>query len=228
MHKINVIYFYSSLVHLDFYKKFLESDPAKENNISTATISFSHQIKKLAEGVELLSTELQSQVRQQHGALLSQASHAGKLTAALEVVNGHMARLEAGAERLKSQINTPYAQLESQTRVLARLHEASHLLRQAGRFLQIFRKLQAAAKDPATQAYLLYELEPLLEDEALNSVEFVREEISKATTARQRLNNLANRDLIGGLKSGKAEDKEKVVKSLQVRNRVFFVTPKYL
>lgn len=200
----------------EFYKKFLEADLTKEANISTSSTSFSQQIKKLSEGVELLSNELQTQVRQQHGALLSQASHAGKLTAALEVVNGHMVRLEAGAERLKAQINTPYALLESQTRVLARLHEASHLLRQAGLFLQLFRKLLAATKDPIAQATILYELEPLLEDEQLARVEFVREEINKAKTARQRLNNLANRDLAGGLKGGKLENKDKVIKGLQI------------
>lgn len=188
----------------------------KDANINTASISFSQQIKKLSEGVELLSNELQTQVRQQHGALLSQASHAGKLTAALEVVNGHMIRLEAGAERLKAQINTPYALLESQTRVLARLHEASHLLRQAGQFLHLFRKLQASAKGPIVQATILYELEPLLEDEQLARVEFVREEINKAKTARQRLNNLANRDLASGLKGGKFENKDKVINALQI------------
>lgn len=182
----------------------------------TVSITLSQQIKKLSESVELLSTELQTQVRQQHGALLSQASHAGKLTAALEVVNGHMIRLEAGAERLKTQINTPYGLLESQTRVLARLHEASHLLRQAGRFLQLYRKLQSAVKDPATQASILYELEPLLEDQQLCRVEAVREEIHKATTARQRLIHLAKRDLINALKTAKAQDKSRVAQSLQI------------
>lgn len=202
---------------IEFYRKFLADESAKEKNATSSSMSFAEQIKKLSEGVELLSTELQTQVRQQHGALLSQASHAGKLTAALEIVNGHMARLEAGAERLKTQINTPYAMLESQTRVLARLHDASHLLRQAGRFLQLFRKLQANAKDTATQASILYELEPLLEDEQLKQVDFVQDELAKANVIRQRLNNLARRDLTNALKSGKHEDKPKAIRSLQVR-----------
>lgn len=198
----------------EFYKKFLTEDRVEER---TATaMSFTEQIKKLSDGVETLSTELQTQVRQQHGALLSQASHAGKLTAALEVVNGHMTRLEAGAERLKTQINTPYTMLESQTRVLARLHDASHLLRQAGRFLQLFRRLQRDNKDTAAQASILYEMEPLLEDEQLKQVDFVQDELAKATLIRQRLNNLARRDLTTALKSGTHEDKPKAVRSLQV------------
>lgn len=179
-------------------------------------MSISDQIKKLSEGVELLATELQTQVRQQHGALLTQASHAGKLTAALDAVNGHMSRLEAGADRLKAQINVPYAQLENQTRVLARLHEASHLLRQAGRFLLLFRKLQTVSKDPAAQASILYELEPLLDDELVAQVDFIRDEKSIVLTLRQRLNNLANRDLSNSLKNVRETDRMKVVNSLQI------------
>lgn len=179
-------------------------------------MSISDQIKKLSEGVELLATELQSQVRQQHGALLTQASHAGKLTTALDAVNGHMTRLEAGADRLKAQINVPYAQLENQTRVLARLHDASHLLRQAGRFLQLFRRLQTVSKDPAAQATILYELERLLDDEQLGQIEFIRDEKAIVMTLRQRLNNLANRDLSNSLKSCHEADRPKVVSSLQI------------
>lgn len=182
-------------------------------NVSSSTLSISEQIKKLSEGVEQLSNELQSRVRQQHGALLSQASQASTLKSALDAVNGHMSHLEAGAERLKTQINTPYALLENQTRVLARLHEASHLLRQVGSFLHLFRKLQAASKDPTAQAGILFEIEPLLDDKQLTQIDFISEERTIATTTRQRINNLANRNLTSGLKDS---DQNKVVNSLQI------------
>lgn len=201
---------------VEFYREFLATEkPSDVENVSS-TLSISEQIKKLAEGVEQLSNELQSQVRQQHGALLSQASHASTLKSALDAVNGHMSHLEAGAERLKAQINTPYALLENQTRVLARLHEASHLLRQVGSFLHLFRKLQAASKDPTTQAGILFEMEPLLDDKQLMQIDFINEERTVATTMRQRLNNLANRDLTNGLKNASDSDKSKVVNSLQI------------
>lgn len=202
----------------DFYQEFLLPEKVKDSNKTSSNVSISEQIKKLTEGVELLANELQSQVRQQHGALLSQASHASKLTTALDAVNSHMAQLEAGAERLKIQINSPYALLENQTRVLARLHDASHLLRQAGRFLQLHRKLQAATKEPTLQATILFELEPLLDDQQLNQIEFVREEKAIALTSKQRLNNLANRDLLSGLKNAKETDTQKVINSLQVND----------
>lgn len=200
----------------EFYREFLSTDKPSDVESVSSTLSISEQIKKLTEGVEQLSSELQSQVRQQHGALLSQASHASTLKGALDAVNGHMSHLEAGAERLKAQINTPYGLLENQTRVLARLHEASHLLRQVGSFLVLFRKLQAAAKDPTTQASILFGMEPLLDDQQLNHIEFIGEERTIAITMRQRLNNLANRDLTNGLKSGQPSDQNKIVNSLQI------------
>lgn len=199
-----------------FYREFLATEKASDVENVSSTLSISDQIKKLSEGVEQLANELQSQVRQQHGALLSQASHASTLNAALDAVNGHMSHLEAGAEQLKAQINTPYALLENQTRVLARLHEASHLLRQVGSFLNLFRKLQAASKDPTAQASILFGMEPLLDDKRLHQIDFISEERSIAITMRQRLNSLANRDLTSGLKNAKDSDKNKVIAALQV------------
>lgn len=162
--------------------------------------------------MDIISKELQSQVREQHGALLSQASHAGKLTAALDAVSGHMERLKAGSDRLKNQVNGPYAMLENQTRVLERLHDASHLLRQVGRFLQLHRQLQAC-KEAVNQAKIFFELEPLVEDEMVAQIEFIREERSIVIAARHRLNNIANEDLLNGLKS---ENQAQVLNSLQV------------
>lgn len=127
-----------------------------------------------------------------------------------------MAQLEAGADRLKGQINGPYAMLENQTRVLARLHDASHLLRQTVTFLQLFRKLQAATKNLPVQATILFEMEPLLEDQQLSCVEYIAEERTAAVTAKQKLNNLANRDLMNGLKSVNETNEKKVIHSLQV------------
>lgn len=180
------------------------------------TTSISEQIKKLAEGVDLLSNELQSQVRQQHGALLSQARHAGKLSSALDIIDTHMSALQSGAERLKAQINTPYTMLENQTRVLARLHDASHLLRRTGIFLQFFRKLQAATNDPSTQATVLFDMEPLLDDKQLAEVKFIENERATAMTTKQRLVSLTNRELLKEIKNDSDANRSKVVNALQI------------
>lgn len=197
-------------VFIDFYRGFLSDDPKHKKNNSS--IPFAEQIKKLTEGLEIISNELQSQVREQHGALLSQASHAGKLSAALECVCLHMERLQAGADRLKNQVNIPYDLVKNQTHVLQRLHDASHLLRKAGSFLQLHRKLQST-KDSRIQACLLNELEALTEDAQLNRIDFIRDEKASVIATRQRINNLASNDLINGLKT---ENELQVVNSLQV------------
>lgn len=152
-------------------------------------------------------------MREQHGALLSQASHAGKLNDALDAVRGHMECLKASAERLKNQVNVPYAMLENQTRVLERLHDTSHLLRQSGRFLQLYRQLNTC-KDPVAQARTMFELEPLAEDEALSQIELIQDERAIVLSTRQKLNNVAHKDLMSGLRS---ENESQVVNSLQVK-----------
>lgn len=93
-----------------------------------------------------------------------------------------------------------------------RLHETSHNLRQIGRFLQLHRKLQTT-KSSSIQASLLFELEPLVENADLNRIDFIRNEMAQVMTARSRLNNFANLELINGLKNG---NDAQVVESLQV------------
>lgn len=180
---------------------------------SYSNLSFTDQIKHLSDGLDKISLELQSQVRQQHGALLSQASHAGKLSSALDAVCGHMERLQAGADRLKNHMHGPFEQVQHQTHVLERLHAASHLLRQTGRFLQLTRKLNSTS-DAKIQSTLLNELEPLANDTSLAKVTFIREERVAVLQARQRMNTMANNELLTGLK---AESETQVTNSLQVK-----------
>lgn len=173
------------------------------------------QIKELTAGLDRVTAELQSQVRRQHGALLSQASHAGQLSVRLDAVCGHMERLQAGADRLRAHIHQPFATCQQQTGVLARLHDASHLLRQAGRFLQLARQLQAAQaqRDAAAQARLLHELEPLAADPLLAAVELIRDERAAVLLARQRMNAKTGADLVQALRAG---NEPLAVRSLQI------------
>ncbi|XP_037030879.1 conserved oligomeric Golgi complex subunit 5 [Bradysia coprophila] len=197
----------------EFYQHFLSDNANIEtSNIKNSSVSFNEQINRLQIGIDKLHSELHSQVRQQHGALLSQASQAGKLNYALNAVNEQIQGLQKGAEKLKSQVDVPYSLLENQTKVLERLHETSHNLRQIGRFLQLHRKLQST-KSSSSQATLLFELEPLVENADLNRIDFIRNEMAQVMTARQRLNNFANSELINGLKNG---NETQVVESLQI------------
>lgn len=149
-------------------------------------MTISEQIAKLSEGLEQISTQLQTQVRGQYGALLSQANHAGRLNAAISSISGHIDSLQHSADRLKKQVNVPYDQLETQTKILGRLHEASHVLRQSGRFLQIYKALDKATELPE-QARIVFELESVMEDVDLSQIEFLKEEIATMSTIKARL-----------------------------------------
>lgn len=211
---------YHIIPQLELFKSLLSPDIPGG---SYTGLSFADQIKHLSDGLEKISLELQSQVRQQHGALLSQASHAGKLSVALDAVCGHMERLQSGADRLKNQMQGPFEKVQHQTHVLERLHSASHLLRQSGRFLQLSRKLQAT-NDAKVQATLLNELEPLANDPILAKIVFIRDERSAVLLARQRMNTVANNDLLTGLKAG---SETQVTNSLQVIYSEFRSTHTY-
>lgn len=209
----------------EFYKEFLKSDDKKDVNKVEQILSINEQISKLSEGVELLSNHLQAQVRQQHSSLLLEASNASKLSAAVNTVNHHMIQLEAGAKSLKNEINVPYELLANQTRALTRMHDVSHLLRQSGRFLQLFRKLSTESKDHAAQATILFELELLIDDEHLNEIDFIREERLSAANLKKHITNLAHHDLLKALKDAKEADEQSVVNSLQVNKlKINYIT----
>uniref|UniRef100_A0A182KE97 Conserved oligomeric Golgi complex subunit 5 n=1 Tax=Anopheles christyi TaxID=43041 RepID=A0A182KE97_9DIPT len=186
---------------LQFYKNFLADKPSPELQL---TVAISDQIAKLSDGIEQLSSALQKQVREQYGALLSQAKHAGTLNASIESISSHIETLRFGAERLRRQITVPYDVLETQTKVLGRLHEASHVLRQCARFLQVHKELDST-NDLAEQASIVNELEGLMEDVDLTKIDFLREEIGTVKKAKQRLLKVANRDLFEGILKNKPD-----------------------
>lgn len=191
----------------------MKSEDSKEADIFASSLAINEQIRKLNDGVELLSKQLQTQVREQHKSLLLEAQNASKLSTAIDLISHHMNQLESGADRLKNKINTPYTQLSNQTRALARLHDVSHILRQSNRFLQLFQKL-SSEKDITAQAIVLFEIELLIDNEQLNQIDFIREEKLVAANIKQRLTSSAHHDLLNALKS--LIDEEKAVKSLQV------------
>ncbi|XP_059609922.1 conserved oligomeric Golgi complex subunit 5-like [Phlebotomus argentipes] len=196
----------------EFFQNFLRDGASSQTAEASRFFSYTEQINKLAEGLDALSTELQSQVREQHGALLSQASHAGKLDGTLAVVHGHMESLVGAAGRLKSHVNTPYDVLESRTRVLGRLHETTHILRQAGIFLQLYKRL-LATKEFERQATIFHEIDSLIEDDVLNSVQFLKEEITHVQSNRRKLITLADKELNTALKNLNVDT---VQRSLQI------------
>lgn len=195
----------------EFFSTFLE-DKEKEKEQLNATMAVTDQLTKLSEGLEKVSSLLQTQVRSQYGTLLSQANHAGRLSAAVDTISGQVESLQNNADRLKKMVNGPYEQLSSQTMILGRLHEVSHILRQSGRFLQIYKGLENTPDLP-DQAAIVYELESLMEDVDLSGVNFLRDEIATVKSVKSRLVQAAHRDLFENIQG---EKKTEAVRCLNI------------
>ncbi|KAJ8954370.1 hypothetical protein NQ318_011043 [Aromia moschata] len=179
----------------EFYKSFLCS---QSKAALTHSLTITEQVKKLGEGIELLNQELQRQVLEKHNDLLQQANHATKLEAVLNTMNIHVQNLFANAERLKTQITVPYNELEKHTKVLGRLHLASHILRQVNRLQQLSKRLMTT-NDPVQKATILQELEQLASDPELKDIDVVTTELRNIRTHQQKVVNLATGSLNQGI-----------------------------
>lgn len=87
---------------LEFYKQFLHTGT---KSTLANSLSIAEQVKKLGEGIEIVSKELQKQVLNKHDDLLRQANHATKLENVLNTMNVHVQNLLANAERLRGQVS---------------------------------------------------------------------------------------------------------------------------
>nr|XP_023014138.1 conserved oligomeric Golgi complex subunit 5 [Leptinotarsa decemlineata] len=190
-----IIYSHISRNISEFYSGFLNSNSKSTLNTSLA---IKDQVKKLAEGIDLLSQQLHKQVLDKHEDLLQQASHATKLENVLNTMNTHVRNLFANAERLKAQITLPYNELEMHTKVLSRLHLASHILRQVNRLQQLSKRL-SNTNDPVHKATLLQELEHLASDPELKDIDAVTSELRNIRIHQQKVIQLATGSLNQGV-----------------------------
>ncbi|XP_045470713.1 conserved oligomeric Golgi complex subunit 5 [Harmonia axyridis] len=161
-------------------------------------IAISDKVKKLGEGIDSITRELQKCVLNKHEDLLKQANHATKLENILNLMNSHVYNLVANAENLKLQINIPYEALNKHTQVLGRLHLASHILRQVSRIQQLSKRL-SNTNDPSQKALILQELEQLAADEDLKDIHSVSSELRNIRTQQQKVVQLATGSLNQGI-----------------------------
>ncbi|XP_022914460.1 conserved oligomeric Golgi complex subunit 5 [Onthophagus taurus] len=177
-----------SIENDDFYKKFLQT--SVRSNLLT-TLSITEQVKKLGDGIDALSKELNAQVLEKHNDLLRQANHATKLQDILNTMNLHVQNLYANAERLKLQIHGPYSALEKHTKMLSRLHLASHILRQVNRMQQLSKRL-SNTNDPIQKATILQELEQLAADPELSDIDAITLELRNIKEQHQNIVKTTN------------------------------------
>lgn len=111
-----------------------------------------------------------------------------------------MKKLVGHANEIAQQVDAPFAVLEQQTAILTRIHDASYLMRQAGKFLELYRQLKAVKSDFAKQATIFHELDVLIEeDPSLAGINCIKDEIVAVQAARKKIINLADKELMQGL-----------------------------
>ncbi|XP_053957434.1 conserved oligomeric Golgi complex subunit 5 [Anastrepha obliqua] len=177
-----------------------------------ANTTIQEQIQELSKRLQNVNDDLHQQVREKHGALLQQATHAGRFDVALNTLANDVEQIRAAGQRLKTQIDAQYQHVDNQTRILGRLHELSHQLRSAGTLLSLTAKLRAT-KDVLKQAEIHYELGQLVDDEDLKQIEFVQNARAEVIASRQKLRNLTQMQLVTGLQE---RNEAQVVNSLKI------------
>ncbi|KAF6215258.1 hypothetical protein GE061_010010 [Apolygus lucorum] len=126
------------------------------HNFTHQSISVTEQLSKLTEGINLLDNELQRQVLEKHEDLVSQATWVEKLQGVLSIMHIHVQSLVSSVERVRMKVVDPFNRLETQTKVLARLHSTTDLLRRTARIQQLAKRLPGA--EPLKAAHILSEL----------------------------------------------------------------------
>lgn len=201
----------------EFFKQFFDGE-SKKNDINQV-LSVAQQINKLGQAIEILNAELQKQVLANHEDLLSQATWVEKLVGVLAVMQSHVQSLLSAVERLRGKIIDPFNRIETQTIVLARLHETSDLLRRVARMQHLSKRLYSQmtnnvqGPDIIKAANSLHELEQLMMDTDLNGLDVIADDQQAVKSHRATVQRIATHTLSQGLQT---MDRTKVSTAVQV------------
>ncbi|KOC69688.1 Conserved oligomeric Golgi complex subunit 5 [Habropoda laboriosa] len=169
--------------------------------------------------IEILNAELQKQVLANHEDLLSQATWVEKLEGVLSIMQSHVQSLLSAVERLRGKIIDPFNRIETQTIVLARLHETSDLLRRVARMQHLSKRLYSQmtnnvqGPDIIKAANSLHELEQLMIDTDLNGLDVIADDQQAVKAHRTTVQRIATHTLSQGLQT---IDRTKVSTAVQV------------
>ncbi|XP_012288716.1 conserved oligomeric Golgi complex subunit 5 [Orussus abietinus] len=187
----------------DFYKQFLGLE-ARHSDVSLM-LSVAQQINKLGQAIAVLDAELQKQVLANHESLLFQVTWVDKLESVLSIMQAHVQSLLSAVERLRGKIIEPFNRFETQTIILARLHQTSDLLRRIARMQHLSKRLNSQmtsginGPDIVKAAGSLHELEQLLSDTDLSGLDVVADDQQSVKSHRKTVRRIATQTLTQGL-----------------------------
>ncbi|XP_076749303.1 conserved oligomeric Golgi complex subunit 5 four way stop isoform X2 [Xylocopa sonorina] len=131
----------------------------------------------------------------------------------------HAQSLLSAVERLRGKIIDPFNRIETQTTVLARLHETSDLLRRVARMQHLSKRLNSQmtnnvqGPDIIKAANSLHELEQLMMDTDLNGLDVIADDQQAIKSHRTTVQRIATHTLSQGLQT---MDRTKVSTAVQV------------
>ncbi|XP_033212556.1 conserved oligomeric Golgi complex subunit 5 [Belonocnema kinseyi] len=201
----------------DFLKQFL-SDNEQQSAVSQI-LSVTQQLNRLGEAIAVLDAELQKQVLANYEDLLSQATWVEKLEEVLAVMQSHVQSLLSAVERLRGKVVEPFNRIETQTLMLARLHETSDLLRKIARMQHLSKRLNSQMSssnngpDVVKAANCLHELELLISDSDLSNLDIIADDQQTIKSHRMTVQKVATHALTSGLQ---AKDRGQVSTAVQV------------
>lgn len=196
----------------DIVNTIINDEEDFSTSLDRTNLTVGEQIKELTKRFNNVNEKLLQQVRENHGALLQQATHAGRFDTALEDLANDVQHIRSVGYRMQQQIDAQYQLIANQVKVLSRLHDLSHLLRSAKTLLTLSAKLKNT-KDVLKQAELHYELNELVDDADLKQIAFVQNACVYVVNSRQKIRNLTQMQLITGLQE---KNESQVVNALKV------------
>ncbi|CAK9825319.1 Conserved oligomeric Golgi complex subunit 5 [Anthophora retusa] len=208
---------WEDIENYEFFKQFFDGESTKAD--INQVLSVAQQINKLGQAIEILNAELQKQVLANHEDLLSQATWVEKLEGVLSIMQSHVQSLLSAVEHLRGKIIDPFNRIETQTIVLARLHETSDLLRRVARMQHLSKRLYSQmtnnvqGPDIIKAANSLHELEQLMIDTDLNGLDVIADDQQAVKTHRATVQRIATHTLSQGLQT---MDRTKVSTAVQV------------
>ena len=213
----------------DVMARLIEEDPSLEQFLNDQFQSDEYAMKivksevvadvlaQLGQSIQMLNTELHQQISSRHEDLLAQTTGIESLESVLDVMTSRIGSLKELIGRISARVTEPFEKLQSRTRQLARLQDATDLLRRLIRLFYLTKRLRqqtGSTREITKAAQTLNELNFLENDgESLDGIAIIEEDRAFIAKTRKQLDKEAQIILEKGMRS---ENPSSIATALQV------------
>lgn len=134
------------LTESNFPTKIAKDGSATNTNTTTNTTiakgDISSALTKLNRGISDVTSQLRQEIDNHHPLLLSHLSNSSHLSSQLSCIRSSLTSLDTSLSRLQGKIHDPYEEIEERVRRLEKIRACSEVLRRAGRFILLAKRLE--------------------------------------------------------------------------------------